>query len=105
MATFGAAAPRLRALSGIASPVVPTGTTRLRSWVTADGAAEAGRVRDAGDGQGARGGAPPPAAHAGGGVPVEPPPRSHDTGAEPPARVDPSPAPPRRRLPSPRAVR
>src|SRR3954453_7027362 len=30
VATFGAAAPRLRALSGIASPAVPTGTTRLR---------------------------------------------------------------------------
>src|SRR3954447_21884926 len=30
VATSGASAPRLEALSGIASPVVPTGTTRLR---------------------------------------------------------------------------
>src|SRR3954466_15903669 len=30
VATSGAVAPRLEALSGIASPVVPTGTTRLR---------------------------------------------------------------------------
>src|SRR3954453_12657278 len=32
VATFGAAAPRLRALSGITSPVVPTGTTRPRPF-------------------------------------------------------------------------
>src|SRR4051794_41580997 len=30
VATSGASAPRLEAVSGIASPVVPTGTTRLR---------------------------------------------------------------------------